>query len=926
MNSKTKITFKVVASAIFMAGIFVLMPAIASACGTCSSTQANTSIIMSADSNVTVVYNGASSSWDNRFGVSSPVNRELGSKGSTSEGASFSIGRVNNGQELILYIKGPGGTWSTGPGSRNADGKGHAIVTKSGNQWSVKFEDQYNGGDCDFNDIVLTVTTTPACTANATKACVSNAVYNFDSCGVQGTLFQQCTTNQICANGQCVNVACSTNAQCGTNAYTGSPFCQGNNVYQNYITYTCNNAGTGSSYCSNNTAPQQKTVCGANQTCTNGACVNQTITCSTNSQCGTNAYVGSPFCQNNDVYQNYITYTCNNAGTGSSYCSNSTASQKKNDCTANQICTNGACTDQTINCSTNAQCGTNAYTGSPFCQGNNVYQNYITFTCNNPNTANSYCSDFTTSQQKTVCGANQTCTNGACVNQTITCSTNTECGTNAYTGSPFCQGNNVYQNYITYTCNNAGTGSSYCSNNTSSQLKTTCTDNQTCSNGSCTAQNITCSTNTECGTNAYTGSPFCQGNNVYQNYITYTCNNAGSSTSYCSNNTSSQLKTTCTGSQTCTSGSCGQNCTAHSYQQCNGNNLYWYDSCGNQQESQYCPNGCSGNACTINNNVTVQTNAATDVNGSQATLNGYLYNSGNNNNCTTYVWFQYGLTTSYGMETTHQSQNYSGSFNQIAYFTNGSTTNHFRAVAQNCSGTTVYGQDMTTYTLGTGTLTVSKTVRNLSTGSGFLSSTTASPNDTLMFMITLQATGSQDVSNVIVRDYLPANLIYNNQLVVACTTNNSNYSNCSGSNYNYTGTIAAGVNLNTIYAGQTVTVTYQTQVAAAQNFAYGSTTLTNNVSVTSLNNNNPSSSASVIVNRTAVYGASTISTGLTNNFWVDSFFLPLMLTLVGIWMWRSGMFFGIERWLDNKKKQRRGYRAERELDQRIMSIQKTERI
>ena len=39
-------------------------------------------------------------------------------------------------------------------------------------------------------------------------------------------------------------------------------------------------------------------------------------------------------------------------------------------------------------------------------------------------------------------------------------------------------------------------------------------------------------------------------------------------------------------------------CTPNSTQRCVGNNLYWFDSCGNQGSvSQYCPNGCYGNAC-----------------------------------------------------------------------------------------------------------------------------------------------------------------------------------------------------------------------------------------------------------------------------------------------------------------------------------------
>ena len=246
-------------------------------------------------------------------------------------------------------------------------------------------------------------------------------------------------------------------------------------------------------------------------------------------------------------------------------------------------------------------------------------------------------------------------------------------------------------------------------------------------------------------------------------------------------------------------------CTTNYQQRCSGNNLYWYDSCGNQQGLiQYCQNGCYNNACQINN----------------------------------------------------------------------------------------------TYSA----LNVTKTVRNLTSGSGWSNSTYANPSDTVMFMITLQANGNQNVQNVFVRDILPANLIYNNQLVVACTGGTSNYNNCNGNNYNYTGSITSGISINTIYAGQTVTITYQTQLAPAVNFTYGATTLNNNVYVTSSNASSPSANASVIVSRSGVLGASSVATGLTNNFWVDSFFLPLMLVLLGIWLWRNGMLFGAGNWLKTKIK------------------------
>ena len=645
------------------------------------------------------------------------------------------------------------------------------------------------------------------------------------------------------------------------------------------------------------------------------------INCSSNSQCGTNGFTGDLFCQGNNVYQNYKTYTCNNPGTSSSSCTNSTTAQLQTTCSVNQTCSNGSCV--AVACSTNAQCGINGLTGDLFCQSDgNVYKKFRTWTCNNPGSANSSCSHSDTDQKQVTCTANQTCSGGSCVNQNIGCTSNADCGTNTLSASPFCTGNSVYQNYITPTCLNPGTVQSSCINPIIPQLVNNCTANQTCSGGSCVNQNIGCTSNADCGANGLTSATFCQGSNVYQNYRTYTCNNAGTVSSSCTNSTVAQLQTTCFGNQTCSNGSCANSCTSNYQQRCSGNNLYWYDSCDNQQGLiQYCPNGCYNNSCSSNNYnnnyITVQTNSATNAYSNQATLNGYL-SSNNNYSCNNYVWFQYGTAYSYGYETTHQLQNYSGAFSQIVNISSG-IAYHFRAVAQNCSGNTVYGQDMTTFGSGTvGDLAVNKTVKNLTSGSGFASSIYANPSDMLMFKITIQANGNQNIQNVLVRDMLPANLVYNNQLVVASVGN---------SNYNYSGSITSGINLNTIYAGQTVTITYQAQVASVQNFSYGTTTLNNSVSVTSSNSGyNPVSNASVIVTRAAVLAATTISTGLTNNFWVDSFFLPLIITLILIWMWRAGMFFGIEKWLDNKKKARRGYNAQKELSTKISRIQKLEKV
>ncbi len=88
----------------------------------------------------------------------------------------------------------------------------------------------------------------------------------------------------------------------------------------------------------------------------------------------------------------------------------------------------------------------------------------------------------------------------------------------------------------------------------------------------------------------------------------------------------------------------------------------------------------------------VETNPATNIQTTGATLNGYLQNMGGANSCD--VWFQWGQTSSYGQETYHYSKSYTGSFNYTLSSLSQDTTYHFRAVAENNEGIS-YGQDRT---------------------------------------------------------------------------------------------------------------------------------------------------------------------------------------------------------------------------------------
>ena len=279
----------------------------------------------------------------------------------------------------------------------------------------------------------------------------------------------------------------------------------------------------------------------------------------------------------------------------------------------------------------------------------------------------------------------------------------------------------------------------------------------------------------------------------------------------------------------------------------------------------------------------VQTNPATNILNYSATLNGNLLGNAGYN---AYVWFQWGNSTSYGNVTQQQLLNYSGSFNQNISNLSNNTTYHFRAVVQGTNGT-VYGQDMIFTTTGSEavpTLTISKKVINLTSGNlNWQASVNAKSGDVLAFVITIQA-GNQDVHNVFVRDILPAGLTYKGNMTV-------------NASINYSGNPASGIGVGTIPAGGITIISYQAQ---ANPTTYGSSVLTNNATITSNEAGTQTASASVFVTGSAVYGATDVPTGLTNNPVRDSFLLPVFLIILMSWMYFTGRIYVFADWLGAK--------------------------
>ncbi len=123
----------------------------------------------------------------------------------------------------------------------------------------------------------------------------------------------------------------------------------------------------------------------------------------------------------------------------------------------------------------------------------------------------------------------------------------------------------------------------------------------------------------------------------------------------------------------------------------------------------------------------------------------------------------------------------------------------------------------TTITPGSTTpaLTLQKLVRNITQGSGEGDSTNANPTDTVEFSLRVSSVGTGAVTNVTVRDTLPAGLSY----VPGSTTIDGSPA--------ADGIVASGLNLGDMSPGRTITVRFRATVAPASFFASGTSVLTN---------------------------------------------------------------------------------------------------
>jgi len=302
------------------------------------------------------------------------------------------------------------------------------------------------------------------------------------------------------------------------------------------------------------------------------------------------------------------------------------------------------------------------------------------------------------------------------------------------------------------------------------------------------------------------------------------------------------------------------------------------------------------NTATININTCYQNPPTVDLkaNGYDGSIN-VPYNS-----LVNLSWTSTNATSCYA------SNGWTGSKSTYGSESIGNAT-YSRTYTITCSGTGGSASDSVIVNVqpaAQGNLTIQKLVRNVSDGTALLDSVSADPGEIISYSIKVTADGS-DVQSVILKDTLPDRIIYNNNLRV-----DGAYQG---------GDLISGINLGTISAYQSKTITFDAQVATQDRFSIGDTPLINTALVYSTIASN-SDTATVVVRRQT---PTIISTGITNNILFDSFFLPLAIASSLVWLFKSKIF-QFEEWLDSRSKKYRQFKAKKVLQFKCAKIKAQE--
>lgn len=198
-----------------------------------------------------------------------------------------------------------------------------------------------------------------------------------------------------------------------------------------------------------------------------------------------------------------------------------------------------------------------------------------------------------------------------------------------------------------------------------------------------------------------------------------------------------------------------------------------------------------------------------------------------------------------------------------------------------------------------GNISIEKLVSNVTDKTAYLDSIIAAPGDVISFKITVEAVNG-DLENVELTDILPSGIHDARDIYVDGSKVSDDLEN--------------GLDLGDIDEGDTVKVTFTAYVAGKDSFSFGQNRIINTAKAECDNDDcSDEDSATVTVNKTQVEGATTVSTGFTNNPFIDSFVIPAGLALFLIWAFKAKLIKA-EEWLDAKRRSYFAYKSRKVLD------------
>ncbi len=196
-------------------------------------------------------------------------------------------------------------------------------------------------------------------------------------------------------------------------------------------------------------------------------------------------------------------------------------------------------------------------------------------------------------------------------------------------------------------------------------------------------------------------------------------------------------------------------------------------------------------------------------------------------------------------------------------------------------------------------LEIEKEGRNLSNGETTWSKPfLASPGDVLEFKITVKTNAS--LENVMVRDVLPSKVSYLGNLKINGLTSSRDIS-------------SQAVNIGYLSPGETAVLTFSTRVNSADSFSMGETYLYNPaLAYTDKEKTAETTASLIVISKKQVAGVSSIPTGISHNFLINSLLFPLLASLVLLWLFSSPLI-GLDKLAKERQEKIMVYRSERKL-------------